>query len=288
MSAQTRKSTLLSNAALLGLLTPATIALSCGQAMAQTAPDAASASESEGPLNEIIVTARGREESLIEVPVAISALSQDELDSAGVTDIEGVSDYTPGFRFQNSDGQAGGRSSAALQFRGVSSQVSSAANRTGAIFYDGAYISQGAGFIPMIDLERVEVIKGPQNAVFARNTFSGAVNFVPKEPGDELEISGELEVNMGTSRAEEAGYRGVFAIGSPITDSIGLRVATTYERVGADYEYLDGTPNGREDNFAILGTATFDVTNALRLKATGFFVDSKDTSNAQSVNGTVA
>lgn len=285
MSKQTRVSNLLRSTSLITLLTPAVAMISSVPVSAQTDEAAASQANTSGV---IIVTARGREESVIEVPVAISVLSQDELNAAGVTDIQGVSDYTPGFRFQNSDGQAGGRSSAALQFRGVSPQVSSAANRTGAIFYDGSYISQGAGFIPMIDLERVEVIKGPQNAVFARNTFSGAVNFVPKEPGDVLEVSAQAEVGFGLGDGEQTSARGVLAIGGPITDDIGFRVATTYERKGADYEYLDGTPNGQEDNFAIFGTLVFNPADTLKIKATGYFVDSKDTSNAQSVNATVA
>lgn len=275
-------SSLLNSVALFTLLTPAVAVISSAPAFAETA------AESENDDNVIVVTARGREESVIEVPIAISVLSQDQLNAAGVSDIQNMSDYTPGFKFQNSDGQAGGRSSSALQFRGISQQVDSAASRTGAVFYDGSYVSQGIGFIPMIDLERVEVIKGPQNAYFARNTFSGAVNFVPKEPGDELEVSTELQLGIGTGRGEQVSYRGVAAIGGPITDTIGLRVATTYERKGADYEYLNGDPNGEENNFAIFGTAVFEVTPTFRVKATGYYVDSEDTSNAQSVNATVA
>lgn len=282
MSRQNQFSKLFNSVALITLLTPAVTMIASNPAAAETA------AEEESDSNVIVVTARGREETLIEVPISVSVLSQDQLDSAGVSDIQSMSAYTPGFRFENSDGQAGGKTSSTLQFRGISAQVNSAASRTGAVFYDGSYISQGVGFIPMIDLERVEVIKGPQNAFFARNTFSGAVNFVPKLPGDELEVSGELELGLGTGRGEQASYRGVVAVGGPVTDSIGLRVAATYERKGADYQYEDGSPNGEEDNFAIFGTATFAVTDTFNVKATGYFVDAKDTSNAQGVNATVA
>lgn len=283
MSRQARFSNLFNSAALITLLTPAMAMISINPAAAETA-----AAEEETDSNIIVVTARGREETLIEIPVSVSVLSQDQLIAAGVSDIQSMSAYTPGFKFENSDGQAGGRSSSNLQFRGISQQITTAASRTGAVFYDGSYISQGVGFIPMIDLERVEVIKGPQNAHFARNTFSGAVNFVPKLPGDELEVSGLLELGLGTGREQQASYRGVVAVGGPVTDKIGLRVATTYERKGADYNYANGDPQGEENNFAIFATATFEVTETLNVKATGYFADAKDTSNAQGVNATVA
>jgi len=170
----------------------------------------------------------------------------------------------------------------------VRQQAGGAASRIGGIFYDGSYISQGAGVVQFIDVERVEVIKGPQVAHFARNTFSGAVNFLPKLPGDDLEVSGQLELSSGFSSGEQASYRGVAAIGGPITDSIGVRIATSYERRGADYEYLNGDPNGQEDNFSIFGTSVFDVTDNFQVKATGFFADSKDTTNAQRVIATTA
>ncbi|MEP0189931.1 MAG: TonB-dependent receptor [Erythrobacter sp.] len=271
---------LLSSVSLFTILTPAIAVVSSNPAMAQEA-----AEEEQDPY-EIIVTARGREESLIEAPLSVSVQSQEQLDAAGISDIENLSDYTPGFKFENSDGQAGGRSSSAIQFRGIRQQAGGAASRTGGIFFDGSFISQGAGVVQFIDVERVEVIKGPQVAFFPRNTFSGAVNFVPKLPGDELEISGELEVSTGTSSGEQTSYRAVAAIGGPITDGFGVRVAASYERKGADYEYLNGDPNGQEDNFSVFGTAVLDVTDTFQIKATGFFADSEDTTNAQRVVAT--
>lgn len=268
-------------------MVPALALVGAAPALAQTneQPGASNGLDAEP---EIIVTARGREETLIEVPISVSAFSQESLDAAGITDIENLSDYTPGFRFENSDGQAGGRSSSALQFRGVKQQAGGAASRIGGIFFDGSYISQGAGVVPFIDVQSVEVIKGPQVAHFARNTFSGAVNFVPRLPGDQLEVSGELELSVGSGRGEQASYRAVTAIGGPITDTIGLRVATSYERKGADYEYLNGDPNGQENNFSIFGTAVFDVTETFQIKATGFLADARDTTNAQGVSATTA
>ncbi|MEP6241418.1 TonB-dependent receptor [Erythrobacter sp.] len=271
-----------SRLALFTILTPAVVVFPVNSVSAQ---EAAEESSNE---NLIIVTARGREETLLEAPVSVSVQTQEQLDTAGISDIENLSAYTPGFTFENSDGQAGGRSSSSIQFRGIRQQAGGAASRTGGIFFDGSFISQGAGLVQFIDVERVEVIKGPQVAYFPRNTFSGAVNFVPKLPGDELEVHAELEGSVGTGTGEQASYRAVAAIGGPITDSIGLRVASSYERRGADYQYANGDPNGEEDTFSIFGTAVFDVTQNFQVKATGYFVDSKDTTNAQGVSATTA
>ena len=276
-----------SRLALFAILTPPLITFPVTSVSAQDAADGDSSFE-ETIMEEIVVTARGREETLLEAPVSVSALSQDQLDIAGISDIENLSAYTPGFTFENSDGQAGGRSSASIQFRGIRQQVGGASSRTGGIFFDGSFVSQGACLVQFIDVERVEVIKGPQVAYFPRNTFSGAVNFVPRLPGEELEISGQLEGSTGTGSGEQDSYRAVAAVGGPVTDRIGLRIAASYERRGADYEYLNGDPNGEEDNFSIFGTGVFDITENLQIKATGYYVDAKDTTNAQGVSATAA
>ena len=286
MSNCPRATKLKSRLALFTILTPAVAMIPFHSALAQVEADQENNSDEGTTSNEIIVTARGREETLLEAPISVSVQSQEQLDAAGIADIENLSAFTPGFTFENSDGQAGGRSSSSIQFRGVRQQAGGAASRTGGIFFDGSFISQGAGVVQFIDVERVEVIKGPQVAYFPRNTFSGAVNFVPKSPGDELEISGEIEASIGTGNGEQASYRAVAAVGGPITDSIGLRVAGSYERKGADYEYLNGDPNGQEDNYSLFGTAVFDVSDSFQVKATGYWVDAKDTANSQRVVAT--
>ncbi len=236
----------------------------------------------------IVVTARRREETLQDVPIAVTVFSQQQLNNAGISGIQDLSDFTPGFNLENSDGQGGGRQNADIRFRGIAQQINFASSRIGAVFWDGAYVSSGIGFIPLIDLERVEVLKGPQNAQFARNTFAGAVNYIPKEPGDEFEANASFEVNFGTGSDEQVGYSTVIAAGGPVTEKVGLRLAGQYERVGGDYEFLNGEPMGEEHNMALFGVATFEATDSLRFKASGFFVDAEDTTIAQSVRGEVA
>ena len=235
-------------------------------------------------LDEIVVTARKREESLLEIPVSVSAFSQDQLDAMGASSLEALSKVTPGFVLENvGPGGSGGRQNPAIRFRGLAVQQPSPASRAGAVFWDGGYISDGAGILPLFDLERVEVIKGPQNAFFGRNTFAGAVNYIPAEPGDEL--SGKGSVSISPSR--QTSYNASAAVGGPITDNVGLRVAATHSRVGADFEYLNGDPAGEENTTAVSLVSTFQANEDFSLKASGFFVRSDDTRAQQSQHAPV-
>ncbi len=225
-------------------------------------------------IEEITVTSRKREESLLEIPLSVSAFSQSDIDVLGTNTLEGISAYTPGFAFQNiGPGGSGGRQNPNIRFRGLGVQQPSPASRAGAVFWDGGYISDGAGIMPVFDVERVEVIKGPQNAFFGRNTFAGAVNFIPKEPGDEFEGKGSVDF----SPSQQSSYNVTAAVGGPITENFGLRVAATHNRRGADFEYDNGDPAGEENTTAVSAVSTFQASEDFRIKASGFYVRSDDT-----------
>lgn len=235
-------------------------------------------------IEEITVTSRKREESLLEIPISVSAFSQAQIDAAGINTLEALSAFTPGFTFQSvGQGGAGGRQFPNIRFRGLGVQQASPASRAGAVFWNGGYISDGAGILPLIDLERVEVIKGPQNAFFGRNTFAGAINYLPAEPGDEFSGKGSITY----SPSDESSYNLTAAAGGPITDTVGLRVAIMQERVGADWQYDNGDPAGEENTTAITAVTTWDATEALRFKASGFYVRSDDTRTLQSQDAPV-
>jgi iron complex outermembrane receptor protein len=236
-------------------------------------------------LEEIVVTARKREESVFEIPISVTAFSQETVDQLGVNTLEGLSNYTPGFRFQNvGAGGRGGRQNPNIRFRGIGVQQASPASRAGAVFWEGSYVSDGAGILPLMDLQRVEIIKGPQTAFFGRNTFAGAINYIPQLPGDEL----NGRVSMSYSGSDEDSYNAQAAIGGPITDTIGLRAAFMSETVGADYQFGNGDPAGEENTNAATFVATWEPTSEFSLKATGFLVESDDTRMQQSQVAPVA
>ncbi len=228
---------------------------------------------------EIVVTARKRDESVLEIPISVSAYTQDDLDALGMNTIEQLSTVTTGFAFQNiSQGGTGGRHNPNIRFRGLGVQVESPASRAGSVFWNGGYISDGAGILPLIDLERVEVLKGPQSAFFGRNTFAGAVNYVPARPGDEF--GGKASLTYSAS--DESSHNFTAALGGPISDRVGVRFALMQEEVGADYQFDNGDPLGEQNNTAVTGLVTFDVSEVFSLQVSGFYVDSDDTMQLQS------
>ena len=136
-------------------------------------------------LEEIVVTARKRDENIFEIPVSVSALTDAMLDQAGIDNAQDMSAFIPGLDFRQIG--FGGRNNANIRVRGMIQQIITPSTQIGALFWDGSYVGGGGGFLPIGDMERVEVIKGPQTPYFGRNTFAGAINYIPKLPGDEWE-----------------------------------------------------------------------------------------------------
>ena len=230
-------------------------------------------------LEEIVVTARKRDESVLEIPVAVSAYSQEDLDALGMNTLEQLASVTPGFVFQTiGAGGFGGRYNPSIRFRGLGVQQATPASRAGAVFWKGGYISDGAGILPLMDLERIEILKGPQTAFFGRNTFAGAVNYIPAKPGDEF--SGKASLSYSAS--DESSHNFVGAIGGPISDKVGVRIALSQEKVGADWQFDNGDPINEENTTAVTATLTFEASDALSFEVTGFIVDSDDTRILQS------
>ena len=116
------------------------------------------------------------------------------------------------------------------------------------------------------------MIKGPQTAYFGRNTFSGAINYIPRLPGDEWEA--DLTLQYSPSQHDE--YILGVGIGGPISDTVGLRLYAGYEQNAGDFNFQDGTPFGVQQDLTFNGTLTMDVTEDFRLKLTGYYVDAED------------
>jgi iron complex outermembrane receptor protein len=150
-----------------------------------TATPAAIAQEVQAGLEEIVVTARKREESLLEVPLAITALTADDIENKGITEFKDIIDFTPGFFFaEHSVGRAD-RSNRILVVRGMHISNENDHQQAATVFVDGAPML-GSVVAGLEDAERIEVIRGPQSAYFGRSTFAGAVNYVTKTPGNEF------------------------------------------------------------------------------------------------------
>ena len=233
-------------------------------------------------LEEIVVTARKRDENIFEIPVSVSALSQDQLERAGVDNPEELSNYVAGLQFEGSTA-TGGRVNPAIRFRGMNQQIITPSTQVGALFWDGSYIGAGGGFLPLGDVERVEVIKGPQTAYFGRNTFSGAVNIIPKLPGDEWE--GDISLDFSPSQATE--FKIDAGIGGPINDKVGVRIWAGYEKDGGDFKTQDGTPYAVFKDTSVSGTLIAEPTENLSLKFTGYWTKADDNGTSIGVDSNV-
>jgi iron complex outermembrane receptor protein len=232
-------------------------------------------------LEEIVVTARKRDENIYEIPVSVSALSDALLDQAGITNGQDMSAYIPGLDFRQYD--FGGRNNGNIRVRGMIQQIITPSTQIGALFWDGSYVGGGGGFLPIGDMERVEVIKGPQTAYFGRNTFAGAINYIPKQPGDEWE--GDIELAWSPTDHDE--FKVNAGVGGPIGSRMGVRIWAGYDRNGGDYSFDDGEPFAQFTDKSVSGTITYDATEDLRFKLTGYYTNAEDTSTGAGVKAPV-
>lgn len=213
-------------------------------------------------LEEVVVTARKRNESLQEIPVAVSVFGADDILMTDMRDLEDVALHTPGFQFMNQGNQQPGRYNTQLQFRGLTTAQFSPSFATGALFIDGAYVLNGGTSLSLMDLERVEVIKGPQSAYYARNTFGGAVNLITRDPNAES-FGGELNASMSDrSRTEISGI-----IEGPIVkDVLAFSLSGRFFDKEGHYTASDGGRTGDEETSTFNGVINWTPSDNLKIK----------------------
>jgi len=203
------------------------ISLSIGPLLTISAISVAEESSGTGVGNlsfddEMVVTARKREESIQEVPIAVTAFSSQLIEDAGLQNIEDIAMMTPGFTFTELFGNVGNP-----VIRGMSTTIG---EPNVGLFIDGVYQESRVAMDSLFgdELERVEVTKGPQSALYGRNTFAGAINYVTKKPGNDGE--GTLETTLGSKGRKDVrvSYNGA------ITED------TLFYRVAAMHTGFDG------------------------------------------------
>jgi outer membrane receptor protein involved in Fe transport len=165
-------------------LLAATVAWSCFAPCAAHAQDAPPAEDAAAPggVEDIIVTAQRRSERMQDVPIAITALSNERLAAAGVTDVTKLNTITPGLYIQASTGFVLPR------IRGIGTSAAGAGlENSVAVYIDGVYLASGPGsLLALNNVERVEVLKGPQGTLFGRNATGGLIHVITREPTQDL------------------------------------------------------------------------------------------------------
>lgn len=171
--------------------------------------------EAEGSKEtSILVSARRRDEDLQDVPLAIAAFNDDALREANIQGLEDLAAATPGFQFTNT------RALGAPTIRGLAQTDQGGIQTNVGVFLDGVYINNRSGFeFGNMDLARIEVAKGPQSALFGRDSFAGAINYVSRKPELGL-VEGFVQVEGGTN--ERGAVRA--SVNLPLGDSAAVRV----------------------------------------------------------------
>jgi|GEM_PF-1200040 len=198
-------------------------------------------------IEEIVVTARKRAENLQEIPLAISAFSAENIKDLDIRGVYELQNFTPNFSFDKSFGRRFDRPI----IRGQSSVQAS--DVLASFFVDGVYISGSISTVSTDALERIEVLRGPQSALYGRGAFAGAVNYVTKAPSDEFE--GQVNTRVGSHND----YKGaVWARGPIVEGRLQFFLSGNWEYYGGQwrntYAGNTGVSSGPENNFVSVPT----------------------------------
>ncbi len=217
-------------------------------------------------IGDIVITAQKRAERLVQVPLAVTAVSGDALASRQITDTNSLARAVPSLSFQA--GNNPGNNS--FRIRGVGTQLfSQGVESAVAVVVDGVVAPrQAQGFADLADLERVEVLRGPQGTLFGKNATAGVINIVTARPA--REIGGRFDVTV----AEQDEYRAKGTITGPLTDTLRARVSGFYNNVGGHIYNVDKDRdvNGFE-SWGVRGKLEWDATPNLTLLLTGDYRD---------------
>src|SRR5580658_391923 len=145
-------------------------------------------------LQEIVVTAEKRSENIQDVPIAITAFSESELRSKGLTDIHSLSSLTPNVNLDEGSPFSGSNSVLSASIRGIGQDDFAFNLDPGVgVYVDGVYYARTVGANQnLLDVERIEILNGPQGTLFGRNTIGGAISIVTRTPGDQLAVQAQV------------------------------------------------------------------------------------------------
>lgn len=224
----------------------------CQQSQAQEATNS--------EIEQITVTAQKRSQRIIDVPVSIAAVTAEALEKSGIQQLSELGDYVPNVNITSA-----GSLDSAVQIRGVGSHSRNIGfdTRVG-VYVDGIYMGQSPAINQdLIDLERVEILRGPQGALFGKNTVAGAINLISKKPSDELET--EVSIQIGNYNAQQLTAKSNI----PLTEKAFLNLsASKIDRDGYINNTLTGDKLEDRNSQSYRAQLKVDVTDKLEILAT--------------------
>ncbi len=215
-------------------------------------------------IEEIIVTTRHKEENLQTVPIAVTAISADMIQRQGITNMFQLAELDPSVSFDTSYGPGDTR----ISIRGLSN---TRGRSNVAFLVDGVdvttenQIAAGSGLLAnqrlLTDVERIEIVKGPQNALYGRAAFAGAIAYTTKNPTD------TLTANLGVNAAQGNQFDLMGAVSGPVTDTLGFRVdGVTWTSDGRYTNSVSGADIGGGEGWGGSGTLRWEPADSLDFK----------------------
>ncbi|MDB5724065.1 MAG: TonB-dependent receptor [Novosphingobium sp.] len=224
--------------------------------------------ESGVALDDIVVTAQRRAENLQDVPIAVSAVTAEALQNTGITSTRELTQIVPSVQITRSG------PSALFFIRGVGT-TNAAAGEEGAnaLYIDNVYLGDlGQGFNNFNNIERVEVLKGPQGTLFGRNATGGLIHIVTRDPGNDLVVKGEV------GYANYDRFSSQLYVGGPITDKVSADIALTYanQNDGWGRNLTTGAENKVEKFFGVRSKIVVRPSDDVKFTLAGDYYKNKD------------
>ena len=234
-----------------------TIAAICGGTAAVAMMPAAAQEGAAGAIEEVVVTARKRQESLQEVPIAITAFTADTIEKAGIERPADFISLMPNVTIVDTANVGDTQ----VSIRGIVSTRD--AESTFAYVVDGILSTNPNSFNEeLVDVQQIEVLKGPQGALYGRNAVAGAILVTTREPGDEFE--GEFRVGGGNADLRKGSLR----LSGPLGDSVRGSIAASYRDIEGFYDNIFENPGSDVDyleDTTIKGRLLWDINDRARL-----------------------
>ena len=234
------------------------------QADATGTPAVQTQSPQDQALDDIVVTARKREETLLDVPIAVTAVSGDLIERRGLTSVKDIAQFTPGLNI-NSD--AAGR--AFVSIRGVGTTLVDSVQPGVGIFLDGIY-QPNTSYLnnPLVDVARVEVLRGPQGTLYGKNTLGGAINVVTRAPSNEF----EGKVLASYAGTDNAWFAGGSVSGPIVRDVLQARLAYAHrQQDGFLTNTVLGIPANPLNTDSLNATVRFEPAPDVVLTVNGYY-----------------
>ena len=245
------------------------VALAVLAALASAPPAQAQEAAATGALEEIIVTAQKREQNLQEVPVAVSVVTGDLIDRSAALNIEGITAMVPSLNFR----KGGTTINSTLFLRGVGTVTTSlAAEPSVSTVLDGVVLGRmGEAFGDLVDVQRIEVLRGPQGSLFGKNASAGVVHVISNMPEPEFGASAQVEYYDG----EEYKVRGI--LNAPINDTLSTRLTAFYGEYDGNIRNLfNGDDINGYERYGIRGIAQWDPSDDVRVTFIGDYRKADD------------